>query len=267
MARAANMQALSSDIKAEYPGVTIWGIGDARHRLRTSDHNEDDTTGSKAAQSDADTRPEHRAIDVKIDSAFSRANAYTVINRILASNRLKARLRYINFENYQWSRSNGWARRDNSDDPHPGHVHFSGDAANDEDGSGWFTTGGDEVIKATRGMGQNGAPPHDNVLNLQRKMNYLLEGDARLSEHPLAVDGNYGGGTAYWVSVLLTGGEGNEVSGDWFARLDAMVADKRTANALTAHQADAKHGGELPVESITFVIPAQTITADISEGA
>lgn len=134
------------------------------------------------------------------------------------------------------------------------------------------TTGESEVLKATRGMGQNGQPPHDNVLNLQRQMTYLIEGTPyadRLSEHPLAIDGNYGGGTAYWVSVLLTGGEGNEVNGDWFSRLGVMVSDKRTMMALAAHMS-SPHGGELPhsvqLNIPSYTVPAQTLTVPLEEG-
>lgn len=262
MARSANLATLSAELKARYPGVTIYGIGDDAHRLRTSDHNEDDTSGSRAAQSDSDSRPEHRAIDVMLGSSFNRAQAYAVINEILGSARLRARLWYINFENYQWSRSNGWVRRDNSDDPHPTHVHFSALAADDENAAGWLAGQGEEVLKATRGMGQNGAPPHDNVLYLQRLMNVLIEGDPRLAEHPLGVDGNYGGQTAYWVSVLLTGGAGDVVDGKAFGDLVEMVSRKRASDGVWLHS-QTPHGGELP-DTLTLALPAQTVTAVVS---
>lgn len=260
--RARNMQSLTNDFKARHSGVVVYGVGDDAHKLRVSDHNEDDTAGSRAAQSDADTTPEHRAIDVMLGPAISESQLQAAINEILASQRLKARLKYINFKNWQWSRSNGWVRRDNSDDPHPTHAHFSGDAANDDDASGWLSQGGEEVLKATKGMGQNGSPPHDNVMYLQRLMNCLIEGDPRLAEHPLNVDGNYGGQTAYWVSVLLTGGAGDVVDGDWFGRLVSMVASKRGNEEVYAHNANANHGGELP-DTLTFTIPAQIVTAPI----
>lgn len=135
--------------------------------------------------------------------------------------------------------------------------------------------GGTEVLRAERGMGQNGAPPHDNVLYLQRMMTHLIEGTAyaeRLGEHPLAVDGNYGGGTAYWVSVLLTGGDGNLVNGDWFGRLTSMVSSKRGNEEVGAHNANSQHGGELPEtvlmtlpeQTVTTVVPAQTVTAHLN---
>lgn len=262
MARATNLAVLTAELKARYPGIVIYGIGDDAHKLRTSDHNEDDTAGSRAAQSDSDTKPEHRAIDVMLGSSFNRTQALALINEILANARLKARLWYINFENWQWSRSNGWVRRDNSDDPHPTHIHFSALAADDENAAAWLAGEGEDVLKATRGMGQNGAPPHDNVLFLQRMMNYVIEGDPRLGEHPLTIDGNYGGQTAWWVSVLLTGGAGDVVDGNMFGVLCAMVGDRRAAGTVTAHAA-TPHGGEVP-DTATFTIPAQTVTASLS---
>lgn len=133
--RSAAMQALTNDYTSRYPGVTVYGIGDQAHQLHPSDHNEDDTPGSKAAQSDSDNKPEHRAIDVMLGPAFNRDQAYQTIGEVLADPDDLARLAYINFENYQWARSNGWVRHDNSDDPHPDHIHFSGWAPEDDNGA------------------------------------------------------------------------------------------------------------------------------------
>jgi hypothetical protein len=250
--RAKNMQALTNEFKARHPGITVYGIGDDAHKTRISDHNEDDTAGSKAAQSDVDTVPEHRAIDVMLGPALTATQMQADINEILASARLRGRLNYINFLNWQWSASSGWVRHDNSDDPHPTHAHFSGRASNDEDTSGWFTNG-DTVLNASRGMG-SAIAPNDNVLYLQRKMLFLVEGDPRLAEHPLAVDGWYGAGTSYWVSVLLTGGDGEAVNGAWFAVLDEMVTDKIVGNGQTSTPLPA---------SLTLTIPAMTVTATL----
>lgn len=142
--RSAALQALTTAIKARHPGVIIGGIGDAAHKLRASDHNEDDTAGSRAAQSDPDSNPEHRAIDVMLGPAFSRADALMLIADLLADPAARDRLRYINFERTQWSRSNNWAPVGNSDDPHDNHIHISGLASKDEDTGAWLT-GGDDV--------------------------------------------------------------------------------------------------------------------------
>lgn len=135
--RARNMQALTDDIEAVYPGVVIYGKGDEEHQLRTSDHNEDDTAGSRPAQSDADSNPEHRAIDVMVGAAMSLAQCQDLVDNVVADPAARARLRYINFGNRQWHRRNNWEPVDNSDDPHPGHAHFSGDQADDENPASW----------------------------------------------------------------------------------------------------------------------------------
>lgn len=135
--RAKNMQALTDDTKRRHPGVVIYGVGDDAHKLRYSDHNEDDTEGSKAPQSDADNVPEHRAIDVMLGPAFSKAQAYAYINDLLADPAALKRLKYIIFDGNIWSRSNGWKRVDFDGDPHTDHVHLSGDAADDENAAPW----------------------------------------------------------------------------------------------------------------------------------
>lgn len=131
------MQALTRDVEAVYPGVVIYGKGDPAHQLRLSDHNEDDTAGSRPAQSDADSNPEHRAIDVMAGPKMSLAQCQELVDNIVADPAARARLRYINFGNRQWHRRNNWEPVDNSDDPHPGHVHFSGDQADDENPAPW----------------------------------------------------------------------------------------------------------------------------------
>ena len=132
------MQALTNDYRALFTGVVIYGKGDLSHQDHPSDHNEDDIAGSKPAQNDADSVPEHRAIDVMLGPAFSRAQALATIALILADPNDRKRLRYINFETTQWHRDNNFAPMPNPDDPHPTHIHFSQQAAFDDDASPWL---------------------------------------------------------------------------------------------------------------------------------
>lgn len=136
--RAAGMQVLTNQIKEKRPGTTIWGIGDDDHKTRKSGHNEDDTAGVRAEDQDSDNVPEHRAIDIKIDDKFTRADGHYLVGDLVSDEKNRQRLLYINFENTQWSRSNNWVPVDNSDDPHPGHVHVSGEADADENTSPWM---------------------------------------------------------------------------------------------------------------------------------
>lgn len=136
--RARNMQALTDDTKAEFPGIVIGGKGDPAHQEHASDHNEDDTPGSKPAQSDADDVPEHRAIDPMIGPAFTKADAQAYVEALLADPAALARLAYIIWNRSIWSRKNGWQRQDyTGSDPHTNHVHVSGHASDDENAASW----------------------------------------------------------------------------------------------------------------------------------
>ncbi|GLZ62885.1 hypothetical protein [Micromonospora sp. NBRC 107095] len=138
MTRAANMQALTDDVKRQWPGVVVYGIGDAAHKTRASDHNEDDTPGSKAAQSDPDGRAEHRAIDIMVRGPFTKAAADALVARLVADPKARARLYYIIWHGYIWSRSNGWKKtKYTGSDQHTDHVHVSGLAADDENTATW----------------------------------------------------------------------------------------------------------------------------------
>lgn len=134
--RAAGMQVLTDQVEAKRPGVTIWGIGDEAHKKKKSGHNEDDTPGVVAEDQDSDTLREHRAIDVKVDAAFSNADGDALVHDLVSNAENRERLIYVNWGNLQWARSNNWVARDNSDDPHD-HVHVSGEADADNNTNPW----------------------------------------------------------------------------------------------------------------------------------
>ncbi|MDG4762376.1 hypothetical protein [Micromonospora sp. WMMD710] len=138
MTRAANMQALTDDVKRQWPGVVVYGIGDAAHKASASGHNEDDTPGSRPELEDADNRPEHRAIDIMLGPKFTKADADALVARLVADPKARARLYYVIWNGYIWSRSNGWRKtKYTGADQHTGHVHASGWAADDENAGPW----------------------------------------------------------------------------------------------------------------------------------
>ena len=146
--RAANMQALTNDMMRRYPGMTIYGIGDAAHKLSPSDHNEDDTPGSLSEQTDADNVPEHRAIDCMLTAGFTHQEADSLVQRVVADPTSRRRLHYVIWNRHIWEADAGWQMLNyDGDNPHTDHVHFSGLASNDEDASGW------PVVFASSGSG------------------------------------------------------------------------------------------------------------------
>jgi hypothetical protein len=142
--RAANMQSLTNDMKVRWPGMTIYGVGDDDHRLHASDHNEDDTPGSRAEQSDADSVPEHRAIDCMVTAGFTKSEAAAFVYRLVADAPSQRRLNYVIWQDGIWSRNSGWNRRPYDGEFHS-HVHVSGLASDDENTANWpivFASGG-----------------------------------------------------------------------------------------------------------------------------
>lgn len=142
--RAAGMQVLTDQIKARRPGVTIYGIGDEEHQQHTSGHNEDDTPGVSAEDQDADTKPEHRAIDVMVSGPFTQRDGDGLVQALVSDPKNQARMIYINWGTRQWHRRNGWKPADNSKDPHR-HVHISGEADADENVTPWNLSSWDRI--------------------------------------------------------------------------------------------------------------------------
>ncbi|MEV0900418.1 hypothetical protein [Actinoplanes sp. NPDC049802] len=101
-------------------------IGDAAHRNRSSDHNDDEV--GRVPIRDADSRHEVHAIDLDANLRESDLTMEKVVQHILARCRSGAekRLRYIIYNKRIWEASNNWRRRSYSgDNPHTQHAHFS----------------------------------------------------------------------------------------------------------------------------------------------
>lgn len=153
MARARNMQALTYDLHALWPGVTVWGKGDRAHQGSASDHNEDDTAGSRPEQHDDDDDPEHRAIDVPLLGPVTMAKLRELRPRLTDRPHNARRLRYVILENKIWRKRNGW-REERYFGGFHNHLHVSGDAADDENGDR-FDIGPDERPAAAEPEGDD----------------------------------------------------------------------------------------------------------------
>ena len=142
--RAANLQRLTEQLKARYPGIVIGGIGDAAHKLSVSDHNEDDTPGSKAAQSDADTKPEHRAIDAMIGPSFNVAQATALVPQLIGDAANRRRIWYVIWGSTIWSSIRDFEPAHYAGTNHGDHVHVSTHASDDENTNYWNLWGPSE---------------------------------------------------------------------------------------------------------------------------
>lgn len=136
--RSTNMQVQTDQLKARHPGVVIYGIGNEAHKDSPSGHNEDDTAGSKPEREDADSNPEHRAIDVMIGPAFTADEAESLVQKLIRRPANQRRLIYVIYNRRIWQKKNGWVEEYyGKSDPHTNHVHESGDPLDDENPAQW----------------------------------------------------------------------------------------------------------------------------------
>lgn len=208
--RAANMQALTNDLKNRYPGVVIYGIGDAAHRAETSDHNEDDTAGVRTEQTDGDNVPEHRAIDVMLSGTFTHDEADRLVAKMVVDGPSRDRLYYVIWNHHIWRHSAGWTKEDyDGRNPHTDHVHFDGRASDDENSAGW------PIVYAASGSGPTPSTPAPvreelkrgstgpNVTWLQQFLRNVFpayrDSVSVQRGHLISVDGNFGLQTDAWV--------------------------------------------------------------------
>lgn len=107
-------------------------IGDAAHQSRSSNHNRDDTSGSSTPQSDSDSSPDIRAIDV--DDSGPWLNGFTMQKGVdLIVGRCRSgqenRLVEIIYDRHAWYLSNDWNRIDyTGSNAHTEHAHFGAKA-------------------------------------------------------------------------------------------------------------------------------------------
>jgi hypothetical protein len=141
--------------------VSDGSIGDAKHKTESSDHNPDDTAGSRTPGTDRDSIPEVHAIDATEDLRQPGWSMDRVVQIVVLRHRtgLDDRLQNVIHKGIIWSRSWGWtARKYNGTDQHYGHAHFSGrygsgstnsNPENDTKPWGLLAADGDDDMDAT----------------------------------------------------------------------------------------------------------------------
>lgn len=204
-------------------------IGDTRHQQYKSGHNPDDTAGSLAEYTDADSTPEVRAVDVDADLNHPTVTMSAAIARILATPADRARLRYVIWQRRIASASSGWAwRAYDGDSPHTEHAHFSGNPDHDDDGRPWSvaTMGDDDMPTATEiasaVWNHQGDDPVDRSTHRMRDYLRFAEYNMRQQIAPALSKLDA-------LAAVLAG----HANGDWlrerFAEIDQRFAEQRAA--------------------------------------
>ncbi len=132
-----NAQALKDTVQAEYPGTqVIYTVGDLEHQEGTSDHNPDDTAGLRTDQTDADSIPEVRGVDIMVNKTFTAAQAAALV--LLLITVCKGRVYYVIYNRKIYHSKRGFkAEAYNGKDPHTNHVHVSTLAKEDNNANPW----------------------------------------------------------------------------------------------------------------------------------
>jgi len=135
--RSVSMNALYNNALTVWPGMEIGWIGDLSHQGEVSGHNPDDYAPLQAEQVDADNDPEVRALDFMIGSKFTVTDAQSLTNALVTGVD-KNRLYYVIYNRLIYKRSNNYQPTQyTGTDPHTNHVHASGRAVDDANGSNW----------------------------------------------------------------------------------------------------------------------------------
>jgi hypothetical protein len=119
---------------------------------------------------------------------------------------------------------------------------------------------------AEKGMGINGSPISHDTMYAQAQLAFLAPHALTDAEHPLTIDGKFGGNTAWWNSIILTGGLGEKIIGSDFAKLAMMVSDKQINDKLATlpPPVNLPDQVELVIPSTRIDIPATTIMVDVN---
>jgi hypothetical protein len=122
---AKSLVRLTDEIKTEYPGTTVWNIGDQAHQSGYSDHNPNECCDVVCA------------IDVKSDGGMDKG---AFVRHLLANPH--PNLRYVIYNRKIYQRKNNFAAQDyNGVNAHTEHVHVSvGNGPDGRSTSGYDST-------------------------------------------------------------------------------------------------------------------------------
>lgn len=137
--RSLSADALYRNALTVWPGMTVYWVGDLTHQGEVSGHNPDDYPPLQAEQVDRDDDPEVRALDFMIGPKFTAVDAQDLV-LALTKGVDKARVYYVIYNRTIYRKATGFRPEPYSGgDPHTNHVHFSGLATDDANGSDWLS--------------------------------------------------------------------------------------------------------------------------------
>lgn len=128
----ADLTSLRAEFNALAPGRDKGAdgmVGDAAHQAESSDHNPDDTPGSRTPHTDSDNIAEVHALDVDSTgpwpAGMTMAKAVAVVVNLMHAMGGRAPLNYVIWDHHIYEHP-AWAKATyTGTDPHTNHAHFS----------------------------------------------------------------------------------------------------------------------------------------------
>lgn len=128
----ADLTSLRAEFNALAPGRDKGAdgmVGDAAHQAESSDHNPDDTPGSRTPHTDSDNIAEVHALDVDSTgpwpAGMTMAKAVAVVVNLMHAMGTRAPLNYVIWDRHIYEHPAWAAAPYYGTDPHTNHAHFS----------------------------------------------------------------------------------------------------------------------------------------------
>lgn len=198
---------LRSQLRAKYPGVVIYWIGDPAHQGRPSDHNPE-------ADGSVD------AIDVMVGPHFSESQADELVNTLVHFH--DWRISYIIWKRRIWKYSTGW-KTYNGSDPHTNHIHISRNDVQENNTNPWSLVIPRRVVKVfeftvkmpeyKQGDNDDDFPGYNMIARIQKLCGFTGKD----------VDGDWGPKTTEGIERTADVPNGSKMTEDIYRRLFGLT--------------------------------------------
>lgn len=219
------LQTFTQELTTIAPRRTLpdWTVGDSAHKAGVSDHNIDDTLGWRTEQTDSDSIPEVRGVDIRLplNASFTPEQLVQWLIKQSRAGKLPW-LRYVIYKRRIWTRSGGWVtQRYNGSNPHNEHIHVSSLASRDNDSTSARLSG---LLDGSTSMEDWMFCSFGDKGNAVKYLQYRLH-NLGFNVGEAGVDGDYGASTAAALARAVKSFNDSIIDGKIFGPAQMIFLD------------------------------------------